>query len=365
MNITNFPVLQGESVVPWPDALVPASLESTLIYSPEWDWTYSHHPHLVHFCGHWLAIWSNAEVDEDSSGQRVLMASSPDFSAWSRPEVLAQPSIGPDGRPNVLTAAGFHVYNDVLVCYFAEYGPTKLGTNLWAVTSHDGVHFNDRVSMEIPVCPNFGPQLVHNGRLIICGNMSFPYTDDPSGLTGWQMSGIYPPVKITSDDPASFWEVSEKQGWSAGLCEGSFIVAPGGQLIMLLRAAGVGHAGRLWVTTSDNNGESWSPPQETSFTDNNAKFHLGRLPDGRYYYVGNPTSGARCPLVLSLSDNGTEFNRHYVLGTTPYPMKRDGLYKEGEYGYPQTVVYDGHFHCICSRRKEGVEVIRFNLDDVE
>ncbi len=364
MNSTNFPTRRDGKVITWPDAKVPASLNNRVIFAPEGAWTYSHHPHLVNFNGRWIAIWSNAQIDEDSSGQRVLYSTSPDFLDWTEPAVLVEPSTGLNGRPNVLTAAGFHQYQGVLVVYFAEYQPDKTGTTLWAITSQDGLRFSERISMGVPVCPNFGPQPAQNGRLIMCGNISFPYTDDPSGLSGWRMSGIYPPMPLGSDDPASFWGVAEKHGWPAGLCEGSFVVLPNGDLLMYLRAAGVGHAGLLWATLSHDNGESWSPPFETEFTDNNAKFHFGMLGPSSYYYVGNPTSGSRCPLVLSLSSNGTQYPIHYLLGSSTYPMKRDGLYKEGEYGYPHTVVCDGGFYCICSRRKEGIEVIHFRLSDL-
>ncbi len=364
MNITNFPNISDGKVVPWPSARTPKSLHSKIIYAPDREWTYSHHPHLAYFAGRWIAIWSNALVDEDSSGQRVLVSTSQDFSNWTEPAMLVEPSFASDGRPNVLTAAGFHEYNGLLVVYFAEYQPDKLGTRLWGITTSDGVMYSDRISMGIPVCPNFGPQPALNGRLIISGNVSFPYTDDPWGLSGWKMSGIYPPFDLVSDDPATFWGIAEKHGWPAGLCEGSFVILPGGELLALLRAAGVGHSGRLWATASRDNGASWLTPFQTNFTDNNAKFHFGQLPDGRYYYVGNPTSGSRCPLVLSLSQNGLEYAQHFILGSAPYPMKRDGLYKEGEYGYPHTVVRDGGFHCICSRRKEGVEVIHFRLADL-
>jgi hypothetical protein len=34
----------------------------------------------------------------------------------------------------------------------------------------------------VPVNPNHGPQATASGRLIICGNISFPYTDDPAWL---------------------------------------------------------------------------------------------------------------------------------------------------------------------------------------
>ncbi len=116
-------------------------------------------------------------------------------------------------------------------------------------------------------------------------------------------------------------------GWPAGLCEGSFYQTDDGVLHMLLRTTGPGYAGKLWVTESRDDGTTWSSPVETGFTDNNTKFHFGRLPDGRFYYVGCPDPeprGARNPLVLSLSEDGVRFDRHFILADEEYVQRRPG-----------------------------------------
>ena len=110
------------------------------------------------------------------------------------------------GVERVLTAAGFHQHDGTLVAYFGNYGPHKETTHLQAVTTTDGEHWSAVREMGVPVTPNHGPQRTASGRLIICGNISFPYTDDPTGLAGWQMTGIYPRSMAATikDDPASF-----------------------------------------------------------------------------------------------------------------------------------------------------------------
>ena len=165
------------------------------------------------------------------------------------------------------------------------------------MTTTDGRAWSAPLDMNVPIVPNHGPQPTKSGRLIISGNIAFPYTDDPSGLAGWRMTGIYPEDMAATifDDSEAFWKVQARMGWPAGLCEGSFYQTDNGVLHMLLRTTGPGYAGKLWDTESRDDGTTWSSPVETVFTDNNTKFHFGRLPDGvgrptagRYFYVGCP-----------------------------------------------------------------------------
>lgn len=347
-------------------------VEQAWLYRPESEWTYSHHPHLAFFGNRYFAIWSNGRRDEDAPGQRVLFSTSADFRTWTVPTPLLDVQQGRHSE-RVLTAAGFHQHLGRLVAYVGcyEYRPECLDhgqrrpgdqghmdTTLLAMTTTDGVQWDGPVDLHLPIVPNHGPQRTASGRLIISGNISFPYTDDPGGLRNWRMTGIYPPALAAGivDDSESFWQVKAAAGWSAGLCEGSFYQTGDGGLHMLLRS----NTERLWVTESRDDGTTWSAPVPTEFSDNATKFHFGRLPDGRFYYVGCPDPDRRwqrCPLVLSLSDDGVCFDRHFILADTPYTRRADGLHKGGEYGYPHTLVQGGTLHVIVSRRKEAVEVL--------
>ena len=352
-------------------------VESVYLYRPESEWTYSHHPHVTHFRGRFHAIWSNGRENEDDVGQRVLTCSAEDFHDWSPPAPLVDTLPGKDSEL-VLTAAGFHQHSGTLVAHFGqyEYRPECLengkrkphdkghrDTTLRALTSRDGRTWSDIVELGLPIVPNHGPQRTASGRLIICGNVSYPCTDDPAGLRGWTMTGIYPPEMACTvyDDSDGFWIVKKQAGWPVGLCEGSFYQTDDGVLHMLLRSG----TERLWLTESRDDGASWSTPCETDFTDNVTKFHFGRLPDGRFYYVGCPDPEPRWrrrPLVLSLSEDGVRFERHSVLGDERYESKRAGMHKGGEYGYPHTMLHEGDLYVIVSRQKEGVEVLRTPMD---
>jgi len=43
-------------------------------------------------------------------------------------------------------------------------------------------------------------------------------------------------------------------------------------------------------------------------------------------------------------------------------MKREGMHKGGQYGYPHTMLHEGRLYAIVSRRKEAVEVLRVPID---
>ena len=354
-----------------------ARAETAPIYIPVSEWSYSHHPHLTFFAGRLHAIWSNGRVNEDDAGQRVMISSSSDFYNWSTPVPLVDTKWGKHSEL-VLTAAGFHQYNNKLTAYIGQYeykpehleeGKRKQGdhghqdTTLLALSADEDMRWGGLVDLGIPIIPNHGPQKLQSGRLLISGNIMFPYTDELPGLQGWRKSGIYPSVVADSvvDDSESFWQIKKLKGWSAGLCEGSFYQLENGTIVMLLRSG----TSKLWSTLSEDNGVTWSEPEQTEFSDNNTKFHFGRLSDGRYYYVGSPDpKGSRNPLVLSLSDDGQRFDRHYILQDKQEEPKFAGLYKGGQYGYPHSIVHDGFIYVIYSICKEQISVTRVRIDSL-
>lgn len=351
-------------------------IERAWLYQPSSQWTFSHHPSLTHFNGRYIAIWSNGRQDEDAPGQRVLLATSRDFRSWSEPIPLfdTQPGCHSD---MVLTAAGFHQHGGRLTAYAGRYeyardalvdgrrypdGRGHLGTTLISSTTANGERWETYCDLGLSIVPNHGPQATASGRLIISGNVAFPYSDELDGFSGWRMTGIYPPEAAARlvDDSESLYQLRSRFAWPAAFCEGSFYQTDDGVLRMMLRS----DLGRLWVSESENDGATWSAPRETDFSDNASKFHFGRLPDGRFYYVGCPDPEprwTRSPLVLSLSEDGLRFDRHFILADSPCPQHAAGMHKIGDYGYPHTLIHDGHLHVIISRHKESVEVLRVPL----
>lgn len=338
-------------------------------------WMYAHHAHLARLGDRLVALWSNGRRDEDAQGQRVLVSDSPDGRTWSEPRVVAEAWRTADGTEEVaLTACGLHVHAGTLVAYIGSYrcaeGEARpiAEVHLHAMTTTDLCVWSPLRDLGLPVIPNHGPQATASGRLVIAGNTAFPWTDDPAGLTGWRMAGFYPADRADfHDDPGSFWRVREWTGLPVALCEGAFEQTDDGVLRMLLRGTGHAWVGRLWATASTDDGATWSRPEETGFTDADTKFHLGRLPDGRFYHVGTPDPArqhVRSNLILSLSHDGRAFDSQYLIADEPYPQSAVGRSKHGEYGYPHSVVDGDRLRIIVSRQKEAIEVLEIRLADI-
>ena len=98
-----------------------------------------------------------------------------------------------------------------------------------------------------------------------------------------------------------------------------------------------------------------------------SKSYFGRLPDGRYLYVGTPDKrrpGDRHPLVLAISDDGYDFDRTYILSDDHYSQLYPGRWKGGDYGYPFAIADDGYIYVIVSRHKERMEILRIETEEL-
>lgn len=354
-------------------------VETAIIYKARSPWTYSHHPHIVSFGDSYYVMYSNGWIDEDDVGQRVMLSTSADFFSWSDPQPLVDTRMG-EHFGLTYTAGGWHIHGDTLVAYIGEYeydlpvGSRKpdhiqetphKNTKTWALTSKDGEHWDGPHHVLDRFVPNHAPAALHSGRLLMCGGMMFPYTDDPSGLSGWTPAGVYPRhmPKPYVDDSVGFRQAAPYfETEHPVLCEGSFVQLDDGSITMLLRSG----TDRLWYTKSLDNGETWSAPGPTDFTDSVAKFHLGRLPDGRFYYVGNPSTQReyRTLLLLSLSTDGEDWTESYILRNEMTAPTFDGIYKDSGYQYPHSMVLGEHLYVVYSINKEDVGALRVRLDSL-
>ncbi len=350
-----------------PEKIRTLSPEVSVLYRPEREWTYSHHAAIAWFNGSFYAMWSNGRVNEDDVGQRVLFSVSPDGVRWSEPAPLFDSPA--DG--GTLSAGGWYARGDALNAYAGYYryegatSPTDerprgderhTGTTLLCKTTRDGLRWSDPVDLHLPITPNQGPRALSSGRLLMCGSFTFPYTDDPTGLSGWRIAGLPPcPAPGLQDDSEGFWIHQKLRGDEWPVCEGSFF-EHGGRIVMLLRNA---RGNQLLCSESRDGGESWSAPQPTEIEDNNSKFFCMTLSDGRVALISNPNrTGRRCPLAVCLSEDGVNFSDRALIATEPIPMRVAGMYKGGVYGYPNALEKDGVLYVICSVNKEDIYLFR-------
>ena len=339
--------------------------ETASLYTPVEGASYAHHPFLVSFKGKLYAMFSLGKEDEDDCGQHVMIASCEEFPNWSEPKPLVDVTRGQHSDV-VMVPMGFYVYRETLVAYYRsfEYDEESLRENgtkrpladstysiennkMHALISTDGETWTPAPSYVNGGGGNYPPVATKSGRLLMAGATIQAYSDDLSGTGRWSMSVI---------PNGTAYERGAKL-----LTESSFFQTDDGIIHMMLRT----NTDYLWCSESYDDGVTWTEPYPTNFTDCWAKFQFGQLPDGRFFYLGNPVPDSnRNPLVLSLSENGTDFTQWYLLQTEGYRQQFPGLYKQGVYGYPHGIVADGYLYVIYSKHKEAIDVMRISLSDL-
>lgn len=347
-----------------------------VIHEPSPEWNYAHHPFLCRFRDRFYIFFSLGRHREDDVGQRVMVTSSADFEAWTEPKVLVVPE---NAQTGVLIASGPWVTEKRMNAYLLQFDyradalenghrrPGGAGRENWrfrCLTTEDGACFEETSGPEA-FGGNMPVQRLRSGRLFSCGGRVSAWTEDPEGLAGWHEAAVFPagwrsPEEEKEPRPLLPGEVSDRK---IDLCEGSFIQLPDGRLLMLLRSG----TPRLWASFSADQGETWSLPQPTDFTDNRTKFFLGRLPDGRYYHIGTPDPFPprfRQVLALSLSNDGFSYDRHLLLENRQFKGRYPGLDKNGVYGYPTALVWSGTLYVTCSINKEMIAVMHVSLDEI-
>ena len=349
--------------------------EKTKVYEATENAQYSHHPYLCRFNGRFIALFSNGVVHEDDAGQRAVISYSDDFKTWTTPKQLEV-----TGNPkSVDTACGLFVYDNVLYVYVGTYSYDKAhtqesggrvfedkgheNTRLYVLTSKDGVHFSKPIDTGLKMVPNMTPKLMKNGEVVICGNFLMPvnkrFARNPNA---WEVFGL--DTEQVVDDSETFYKVSEHLGIETVVCECDIFEKDDGTYISLFRSQKKEFFGLLYVSQSKDL-RTWSLPEKTAFTNDTTKFSVGRLKDGRFFYVGNSVvGGGRNPLVLSMSKDGENFTEHFVLGEEKPPIKYRGFAKFGAYGYPYAFEEDGYLYVIYSTNKEDVGACRVKISEL-
>jgi hypothetical protein len=352
---------------------------------------YNHHHQILFDRGRLYASWSNGITHEDNPGQRMLFAVSDDEGrSWS-PE--AQISAPPAEKTSTYTAMGIRSHQGRLIAYYGHFSYDPIGfdasgvvlskpildhrgdASIWVrkntfcdarISQDRGATWGKPVRVLDKFVPNLRPFPLRNGRLMMTGNVTFPYTDDPAGIRHWKTAGLPRLPKWTVDNPEGFLKACSYRNDPRDYCEGSFFQTDDGKIHMMLRTLPIGadkHNGLLAVTESSDNGETWSEPLLTSYTDCSCRFHFGRLPNGLFFGLSCPNpKGARTPMVLATSRDGVVFDRHYILGDAAATKPRvPGHAKGGAYGYPSCDIANDKMYIVFSRSKEDIYFTSFNL----
>lgn len=171
------------------------------------------------------------------------------------------------------------------------------------------------------------------------------YTDDPLALSGWtagQMQNL-PYSGAVSRELEPSWFVNKEHN-----------------IVMVFRDQASSY--KVLASQSSDNGQNWSVPILTSMPDSRAKQSAGNLPNGSAFLINNPSKDkTRTPLVITLSTDGTLFDRAYLLraGGKLLPKQRyQGKYKRAGYSYPKSIVWKGNVYVSYAVNKEDIAVSR-------
>ena len=309
---------------------------------------------LTYFHGEYYCMWQASERDEDTPDTRVLYARSTDGVAWGEPELLAEPTDSTFVSPGGWIARGDSLA--AVLNYVCAPDRSKGGT-AWYSISRDGIGWSTprplRMADGSPVDGIFeqDPLLLPSGRTV--GAVHFRpgltlnpvWTDAPSALEGW-VRGRFPEGTGKPLEPSQYR-------------------LPNGTLVMFFRDQASSFV--KLASTSADEGESWTAPASTNIPDSRSKQCAGNLPDGRTFWVGNPTGNkSRRALVLALSTDGHLFDQAWLLaGPADLPSRRhDGRYKTLGYNYPKAVILNGYLWISFSVNKEDAALICVPVEEL-
>ena len=309
---------------------------------------------ITYFRERYYCMWQDSEQDEDSPDTRVLFSTSPDGRHWERPSVLATPTdstfVSPGGWINNETSLS------AILNYICSSDRSKGGT-AWFMRTVDGTEWSGiRPLLMSDGRPMAGileqdPLRLPDGRTVGAAHLrpglrvNPVYTDDPTGLTGWKEAAF--------------------PGGEGSPLEPSQYMAPDGRLVMLFRDQASSFM--KLASVSDDGGESWSPTALTNIPDSRSKQCAGSLPDGRVFWVGNPTGNkSRRILALAISEDGYRFDKAFLLaGPEELPTRRrEGRYKTLGYNYPKAAVLGDDLWISLSQNKEDAIVFRIPLESL-
>lgn len=157
-----------------------------------------------------------------------------------------------------------------------------------------------------------------------------------------------------SDDGAKTWRKvgPVEADDSVRVIQPTVLVHKDGTLEALCRSSN----GKIAVTYSHDEGDSWSKVEMTDFPNNNSGIDAVTLPDGRFAMICNPVGddwGARYPLCVYISENGMDWKEIVNLDSEPV---------EDGYCYPCMIVgSDGALHIAYTWDRKRIKYSRIEL----
>ena len=300
-----------------------------------------------------MATWSNGLLHEDYVGQEVHLAWSTDGLHWSEPQVVVHT---PLESKIVRNNAGVCSANGLLYCYVGvakDYGRDITPPGMYSYDKQK-IPLDVYVTSDLKnwehhpgICDNIllveGPRPSPDGTFMCCG---FDMTNMQAVVLAWDDSTrLAMPPRVIRIPPSPEGLLPE---------EGTWYQTDDGRIWMYQRDF-TGSC-RLGLTWSDDRGDTWSDLLPTNFPNSLSRAFVGRLPDGRYYIVGNNYDILlnRKHMLIALSDDGYVFNKQYKLIGGNTTRRVNGRHKEDGYHYPNCYAEDDKLFIIYSVNKEDI-----------
>ena len=341
-------------------------------YDPQY--AYTHHPGLTIFKGRLYYSYSRGYAYEDTPGQHGVVRSMPldDFGNWSDPIVAIPARRLADGHESYVIPGYLHVIGDIMYLYYMdkEYGPSAYDANdkfittkgyhpqpvvrayYRVVSTTDGVNWSDPA--DVGFAANESPRRSLTGQWFAgAGNKLLKATREDRTVFSWAHVGM------TNNQ----YQTSLERGALRLLTEASWYQTDDYIIHQMLRS----HDGYVWMSESYDNGNSWTEAYPTKLTSDTTMANFGRLPDGRFYAVCNPTyqsNPLRYPLALYISEDGYAFDQPYVIRDESYNSQKFNWTKVGAYAYPEVLIYGDYMYVAHSQYKEVMSLSRIKLSDI-
>jgi hypothetical protein len=295
------------------------------------------HSYLAHFDGQFWCMWSQGPAVEDEPGQIVRYATSEDGLKWSEPQTL----VGPPAEGYAYIARGLWVRDGQLVALYAHFkGKGAFGVN-------------KELRLEASVWDQQRGEWTPKGLVFADAINNFPPTKLPSGewMTTRRDSRFNVFVLIGGlkglDDWQSFPVASRRAVAGFSPDEPIWWPQPDGKLTALYRDNG--GSGRLFRSSSDDDGRTWTKPAITNFPNATSKLFSLKTSAGDRVLISNanPKIGRR-EMYLSVSRDGETFTG---MGRLAIPQPRATTLQ-----YPHAIEHDGKLYIAFSQKKMQIEM---------
>jgi len=284
--------------------------------------------------------------------------------------------------PTALTDAQVAHWNPVLawsprgrLTLFYKRGSPISRWQTWRATSHDdGRTWSQAVELVPGDRGGRGP--VKNPPLALAsGRWVAGASVEAAGLSAG--TATWDCFADVSDDDGDTWTRSTNVPIDHDAINGPGVIQPtlwNGRegLVFLMRSS----TGRAWRSVSTDEGDSWSPGEETNLPNNNSGLCAALLPDGRVICAHNTSEipwGPRNELALSVStDDGSRWTQVKLLDSLRASTSRitpddngvdtDG---EGELSYPTIIVNADDILVSYTRQRRHIVVARVATSTVD